>query len=138
MKEFAAFIILISLLFLGGRAIWYRSRVRSILSKHIGDPPTLSQIQARLSAINAFCSTFVFSAERFANIPFRGQIISVAFGPVGSVGIGKAGPMWRTTKTLFAIADAEQTPWMTANSDTFTPIFSGSEASVFWTRIAKL
>jgi len=137
-KDLTSFLILAYLLFIAGRAIWYRFRIRTILSKHLGDPPTLADIQNSLTEINATSPTFTFTADRHAKIHFRGRNIFVAFGRVGSVGIGQAGPSWQTSKALFAIAGAEQTSWMAANTDVFTPAFIGPNASIYWTRIAKL
>ena len=132
------FVLLMGFVFLGGRALWYRRRVRSLLSKHAGGRPTLPEVQEFLMMVNAECSTHLFSVERFANILFREQTMSLVFGRVGSLGWGKIGPTWQTTKSLFAIAGAEQTPWMVANPDAFTPAFVGSQASVFWISIGKL
>jgi hypothetical protein len=132
--------LVLFLLFLSGvRALWYRLRVRSILARHSGEPPGLPQIQAWLAAVNASSPNYVFSASRYANIPFRGQTITVVFGSVGSFRpTSTSGSMWDLTGTLFAIADTGTIAWLTANSDVFTPAFRSPDAAVFWIRIGKL
>src|SRR6476469_6791591 len=77
-----------------------RRQIARILEGHLGDPPTLEQLQEQLSELNAESGRYVFEAERHANIAFRDHRLSVIAGKVGSAQPGAHGPSWRRKATI--------------------------------------
>jgi hypothetical protein len=102
-----------------------------VFASHLFEEPTLAEIQNRLDAIYKESPTFSFAAERRANILFSGQQISIVYDPVVS-------STTTSNKAVYAVAEAEQSPWMRQNSDVFEPAFRGSQDSIFWVNIAQL
>ena len=124
--------ILGSAIVLGSFFAWRSRKVRNrIFAKHEFDAPTLAEIQNRIDRINKESPRFCFAAERLANIPFSGQQISIVYGPVVSSAT-------TSSKSVYAVGDAEQSHWMRQNSDVFEPAVTGSQGSVFWVNLARL
>ncbi|HEY3856323.1 MAG TPA: hypothetical protein VGO67_18210 [Verrucomicrobiae bacterium] len=126
------------LVFVSIRALWYRRKVFTLLSSHTSDVPTLETINDNLASLNKESSKFMFTAERRANIPFRGHVVSFIYGHVGFLDGSKFGLMWRVNKQLYAISDLEQSEWMAKNADVFSPACMGSSCCVFWARVNNL
>ncbi|MDR3405548.1 MAG: hypothetical protein P4L99_23840 [Chthoniobacter sp.] len=138
MKLLALLLIVGLLLFVACRRAWYRRRVTALFSQHTGDPPTLADVQDRLSAINLESRALAFTAIRHANILVREHPVSLVFGPVGGMGFAKNGLIWRWDDSIFAIAEKTEIPWFLANPDLFTQVFIGSRFAIFWPAISKL
>jgi hypothetical protein len=114
---------------------WRRRRFRAqLFSENQCDVATTIAFQdTALREVNRQCAQFTFGAERLARVPVRGEYIAIVYGPVS----------WSTDETnvercFYAVADAQQSRWMSQNSDVFEPAFIGSTFSVFWVRMPAL
>src|SRR5918996_3760294 len=114
---------------------WRRRRFRAqLFSDNECDADTTIAFQdTALREVNGECGQFTFGAERLARVPFRGERISVVYGPVS----------WSTDDThvercFYAVSDPQQSHWMSQNSDVFEPAFIGSALSVFWVKMPAL
>jgi len=109
----------------------YRRDALLLLTRHAFDKPTQEDISSALADVNASCGERTFGVKRTANIPFRGQRITLVLGPVGRLracgygGTAVPGPTWGFFTSLFALADNTQAAWMAANSDVFSPAYLG-------------
>src|SRR6185436_205064 len=79
--------------------------------------PTMAEMCSALASVNACCSKFTFGVTRTSNVLFRGQRISLVFGPVGHISGSFAG---HVELSLFALADTRQAEWMRRNPDVFS------------------
>jgi hypothetical protein len=106
---------------------WRFRRFKKLLfSKNEFEEPTLHEINNKLEEINTE-APFGFAADRRANVYFRGEKISIIYGPVA----------WSDTSThsnrcFFVIAPKEQSHAVQRNSDVFELAVSGTNASIFW------
>jgi len=107
-----------------------------VFCRHSLDQPTFGQVQRTLEQINLDSAHFVFTMERYANVPFRRKEVILVFGRVGTRSPGGIrGPVWRLAKTVYALADNRHTEWMKSHADVFKPAMSGHGHSVFWVNL---
>ena len=89
-----------------------------------------------MEEINLDSAHFVFTMERYANVPFRRKEVILVFGRVGTRSPGGIrGPVWRLAKTAYALVPNSQAEWVTSNGDVFKPAMSGYSHSVFWVNL---
>jgi len=138
------FLAVTAVLLLYGSLLWFLNRrfvkkLDRIFCQHSLDRPTLAHVQRTLEEINLDSAHFVFTMERYANIPFRQREVTLVFGRVGTRSPGGIrGPVWRLAKTVYALAHHSQTEWMMSNADVFRPAMSGNSYSVFWVNLAAM
>lgn len=137
-ESFVVLLPLGLLVFIGIRVLWFRRKVFALLSRHTSDIPTLETINDNLASLKKESSKFIFTAERRANIPFRGHVVSFVYGHVGFLDQGRFGLRWNVNKQLYAISDLEQSEWMAKNADVFSPACMGSSCCVFWAKVNNL
>ena len=112
--------------------------VSRILSAHQKDIPTLETINDLVTSLNQESTRLTFTPMRRANILFRGRIVSIVDGYVGGIDTYGFVVRWTSNRLLFAVADLEQSEWMSRNSDVFTLAFKGTTGCVFWTNVLRL
>ena len=131
-------------LLLYGSLLWFLNRrflqkLDRVFGQHGFDQPTLTHVQRTLEELNLDSAHFVFTMERYANIPFRQKEVTLVFGRVGTRSPGGIrGPVWRLAKTVYALADNSQTEWMKSNANAFTLAMSGYSHSVFWVNLGAM
>ena len=110
----------------------FRGDVSRIFSKPQIEGPDREAIEEALKVLNQESSTFLFTMNRFANVSFHGQVVSIVDGRVGYVSHfeNRLGG-WMTKCSVFAVADSAKSKWMQDNAEFFTPIFLGTAFSVF-------
>jgi hypothetical protein len=122
--------------FLNGR---FLKKLDRVFCQHSSDQPTLTHVQRTLEEINLDSAHFVFTMERYANIPFRQNEVTLVFGRVGTRSPGGIrGPVWRLAKTVYALANHSQKEWMKSNADVFKLAMSGHDYSVFWVNLGAM
>jgi hypothetical protein len=127
-----------------GSLLWYLNgrflkKLDRIFCRQSLDQPTLGEVQRTLEEISLDSAHFIFTMERYANIPFRQKEVILVFGRVGTRSRGGIrGPLWRLAKTTYALAHNSQTEWMKSNADVFRPAMSGYDYSVFWVNLDAL
>ena len=131
-------IIFITGLLLYGVLIWsirrrFLKKVDLVFSKHSDDAPDFTEISERLDAVNLDSAHFVFTMDRYANILFRQNKITLVYGHIGTRSPGGIrGPVWTLRKATYALADKNQIEWMKSNPDVFKHAMATYSYSVFW------
>jgi hypothetical protein len=140
----AELIAVTSVLILYTALLWFLNRrflkkLDRIFCRHSFDEPTLPQIEKTLEQLNLDSAHFVFTMERYANVPFREKEVTLVFGRVGTRSPGGIrGPVWKLAKRVYALADNNETEWMKSHADVFRPAMSGYGYSVFWVDLGPL
>jgi len=117
----------------------FRRIVNLVFAKHLFNEPSLQQLNIYLDMINRETSIFMFSIDRLANIQFRDQRVSLIYGSVGFYSAaGRSGNIWKSAKSVYALADLSQSEWMRHNADVFDLAFQGSVYAIFWVKLSFL
>ena len=124
--------------FAGFRELWFRRKIRAILTRHSAEIPTLDTLNASLASLYTESPKYMFTAKQRANLSFRGRVVSFVYGLAGSDCLRSGGGWWSIRDAFYAVSDSSQSDWMTKNSDVFVPASKGQSCYVFWVKLGKL